>query len=359
MTNDPAGLYARLGVDPSASAEAIHAAFRRKARVLHPDIPQTGNAEAFVQVKEAYDVLSDALRRGAYDRSARRAIAPAPVAPVVEQPAIPWPKFSDLPFGLWVGIGGLLLFALAMAAFQFGHPGPNATVSDVRPFAPTVPPIAAAPASVPPTGDASHYVLPGAGLALLWRRDDAHDAVVPAGRIADFTPVQALRVPAPGGVVAVRLADGGTGFIDADRLAPGDRLTAHRAYCAYNAGAPPNNGEVLSRTGDGNARLTIENHGAEPAVVKLRDASGRSVVSVYLTAGASTVVTSLPDQTYRPDFAFGELWSRACDSFTAGMRAQRFTGYGSVAGLSPLAIPPSLSVAPAPVDIPDQAFQQD
>lgn len=293
------------------------------------------------------------------DRSARVAESPAPVVPVVEEPVIPWPRFSDLPLGLWFGVGGLFLFAAAMAVIQLSRPGPQAPAADVRPFAPTVPPIATTPASVPESGPATYYVLPGGGAALLWRRDEAHDAFVPAGRVADFTPVLALAVLARSGLVGVRLADGGIGFIDADRLAPGDRMTAHRAYCAYNAGAPPGNGEVLSRRGDGSGRVTIENRGSEPAVVKLRDAAGRAVVSVYVAAGASTVVTGLPDQAYRPDFALGELWSRECDGFTAGMRAQRFAGYGSVAGLSPLVIPPSLSVAPAPVDIPDEAFEQD
>jgi hypothetical protein len=359
MTSDPAGLYARLGVDPSASAEAITAAFRRKAHVLHPDVPETGNAEAFMQLMEAYDVLGDASQRAAYDRSARLVDPPLPIAPVMDEPAIPWPRFSDLPLGWWFGIGGLFVFAATMAVLQFSRPGPQAPATDVRPFAPTVPPIAVAPASVPASGAATHYVLPGGGAALLWRRGDAHDAFVPAGRVADFTAVQALGVLDDGGLVAVRLADGGTGFIDADRLAPGDRLTAHRAYCAYNAGAPPGNGEVLTRRGDGGARLAIENRGSEPAVVKLRDAAGRSVISIYVTAGASTMVTGLPDQTYRPDFALGELWSRACDSFTAGMRAQRFAGYASLAGLSPLVIPPNLSGASVPVDIPDQVFEQD
>ena len=359
MTNDPAGFYARLGVDPSAPAEAITAAFRRKARVLHPDVPETGNADAFVWVKEAYDVLSNPLRRAAYDRSAQPAASPVSVAPVVDQPAIQWPRFSDLPLGLWFGIGGLFFFAAAMAVLQFSRLGPQAPPADVRPFAPSVPPIAVAPANIPSNGPASHYVLPGGGAALLWRRDDARNAFVPAGRVADFTSVQAVGVIARSGLVAVRLADGGIGFVDADRLAPGDRVTAHRSYCAYNAGATPGNGEVLSRRGDGDARLAIENRGSEPAVVKLRDAAGRSIISVYVTAGASTVVTSLPDQVYRPDFALGELWSRACESFAAGMRAQRFAAYGSLAGLSPLVIPPSLSVAPGPVDIPDQAFEQD
>jgi hypothetical protein len=94
-------------------------------------------------------------------------------------------------------------------------------------------------------------------------------------------------------------------------------------------------------------------------VVKLRDASGRAVASVFVDAGGTTVVGDLPTGVYRPEFAVGELWSRACDSFAAGMRAQRFAGYASVSGLSPLVIPPDLSVAPPPVDIPDQAFEQD
>lgn len=359
MTNDPGGLYARLGVDPTAPAAAIHAAYRRKARVLHPDVPGTGNADAFVSAKEAYDVLGDAEQRAAYDRSAHLAAAPPPAEPTTDESMIAWPLFSDLPSALWIGIGGLFCLAAAMVVFEFSRPGPQEVVSEVRPFAPTVPPITVAPASVPTAGVATHYVLPGGGDAILWRRDGAHDTFLPAGRIADFTPVLALALQASNGLVEVRLADGGSGFVDAARLAPGDRATARRAYCAYNSGAPPRNGEVLGRHGDGAAQLTIGNRGGEPAVVKLRDASGHAVASVFVDAGGTTVVRDLPSGVYQPEFASGELWSRACDSFAAGMRAQRFAGYASVSGLSPLVIPPDLSVAPPPVDIPDQAFEQD
>jgi hypothetical protein len=369
MTNDPAGLYARLGVDPSATEADIHAAYRRKARVLHPDVPGTGNADAFVSVKQAYDVLGNAEQRAAYDRSTHIVAAPLRAEPMVDEPMsaeemtdealIAWPPFSDLPIGLWIGIGGLFCLAVAMVVFEFSRPAPQQLVSTVRPFAPTVPPVVVAPASVPTAGAASHYVLPGGGDAILWRRDAAHDTFQPAGRIADFTPVLALASQASNGLVEIRLADGGSGFVDAARLAPGDRTTAHRAYCAYNSGTPPRNGEVLSRHGDGAAQLTIGNRGGEPAVVKLRDASGRAVASVFVDAGGTTVVGDLPTGVYRPEFAVGELWSRACDSFAAGMRAQRFAGYASVSGLSPLVIPPDLSVAPPPVDIPDQAFEQD
>ena len=75
MTDDPAGYYAVLDVDPAATPEAIAAAFRRKARVLHPDVPETGNADAFIAAKLAYDILSDADRRAAYDRAATAPLA--------------------------------------------------------------------------------------------------------------------------------------------------------------------------------------------------------------------------------------------------------------------------------------------
>ncbi|GAN77578.1 J domain-containing protein [Acidisphaera rubrifaciens] len=67
---DPKGYYATLGVDPDASAALIHAAFRSKAKQLHPDVPVTGNAGAFMRVKEAYEVLSNGLTRNEYDRLA-------------------------------------------------------------------------------------------------------------------------------------------------------------------------------------------------------------------------------------------------------------------------------------------------
>jgi hypothetical protein len=84
-----------------------------------------------------------------------------------------------------------------------------------------------------------------------------------------------------------------------------------------------------------------------------------AAATVFLAPHDRTIVANLPDTVYRPDFAIGELWSRACNGFAAGMRAQRFAGYASPSGLSPLVIPPDLSVAPAPEDISDAAFERD
>ena len=71
MTDDPAGLYARLGVDPAASPEAIAAAFRLKARVLHPDVVGTGDAAAFTLRKRGFDgsiTILSADHNRPYDR---------------------------------------------------------------------------------------------------------------------------------------------------------------------------------------------------------------------------------------------------------------------------------------------------
>ena len=89
------------------------------------------------------------------------------------------------------------------------------------------------------------------------------------------------------------------------------------------------------------------------------NASGHVVAAVYLAPGNSAVLGDLPDVSYRPEYAVGELWSRACNSFAAGMRAQRFPYYATAATLSSLVIPPDRSDALPPEDISDAAFEGD
>jgi curved DNA-binding protein len=61
--------YGILGVSRSAGDEEIRNAFRRQARIYHPD--KTGNDQAaedrFKEINEAYEVLGDAQRRRHYD----------------------------------------------------------------------------------------------------------------------------------------------------------------------------------------------------------------------------------------------------------------------------------------------------
>lgn len=61
--------YSTLGVDRSASQDAIKKAYKKLAKKYHPDA-NPGNPEAeskFKQLSEAYSILSDPKKRAAYD----------------------------------------------------------------------------------------------------------------------------------------------------------------------------------------------------------------------------------------------------------------------------------------------------
>lgn len=61
--------YAVLGVDRKATQDQIKQAYRRLARKYHPDVSKEANAEEhFKDVQEAYEVLKDPEKRGAYDQ---------------------------------------------------------------------------------------------------------------------------------------------------------------------------------------------------------------------------------------------------------------------------------------------------
>ena len=61
--------YDILGVSRDATDEEIKRAFRKLAFKYHPDRNrEDGAAEKFKEVNEAYEVLSDANKRAAYDR---------------------------------------------------------------------------------------------------------------------------------------------------------------------------------------------------------------------------------------------------------------------------------------------------
>ena len=58
--------YERLGIRRDASHEQIKVAFRERMRAAHPDL-NPGSSDEAAYLNEAYDVLSDAQLRAAYD----------------------------------------------------------------------------------------------------------------------------------------------------------------------------------------------------------------------------------------------------------------------------------------------------
>jgi DnaJ-class molecular chaperone len=72
--------YAALGLASSATLADIKKAFRQQASLHHPDRNAAADAPArFRLVQEAYDVLSDPLRRKAYDDNRQRNLLDSPI----------------------------------------------------------------------------------------------------------------------------------------------------------------------------------------------------------------------------------------------------------------------------------------
>ncbi len=67
-------LYTRLGINSGASEEEIKNAYKRMALKYHPDKNPNNREEAtreFIAVSEAFEVLSDPVKRAQYDSTKR------------------------------------------------------------------------------------------------------------------------------------------------------------------------------------------------------------------------------------------------------------------------------------------------
>ncbi len=81
--------YEILQISPNADAETVHRIYRIQAQRFHPDNQDTGNAETFRLVADAYQTLSDPQSRAVYDNEYRKARrAPEPLEPPKQAPSI-------------------------------------------------------------------------------------------------------------------------------------------------------------------------------------------------------------------------------------------------------------------------------
>jgi hypothetical protein len=120
-------LYEELGIAPDATREEIAAAYRARAKELHPDTrpADADAADQFARVGAAYRVLSDPDERARYDASRVAPLrlpplaAPPAPAPVVESVAPPKPQRLSRKNARWCVGGGAALLALGLVVGTF------------------------------------------------------------------------------------------------------------------------------------------------------------------------------------------------------------------------------------------------
>jgi hypothetical protein len=64
---DAIDYYEVLQVSPNAEPETIHRVYRIMAQRFHPDNPETGDGERFLLLNEAFETLSDPIRRARHN----------------------------------------------------------------------------------------------------------------------------------------------------------------------------------------------------------------------------------------------------------------------------------------------------
>jgi curved DNA-binding protein CbpA len=81
--------YEVLQISPNADQETVRRVYRIQAQRFHPDNLETGDAEKFRILADAYEVLGDPQSRSSYDADHRKHVRAAQAAPVTGPPPDP------------------------------------------------------------------------------------------------------------------------------------------------------------------------------------------------------------------------------------------------------------------------------
>ena len=145
MRPSPATFYTLLGVKQDASADEIRIAYRRRANQFHPDKNRDRNdaAAQMAEINHAYEVLSDADQRAAYDQDL------APQSPADGRPPVAPLSIGGWPWYVLTGTLCAILLAMGLVALKARAPSHAkplpVTASPPVPIAEPVQAVAASP----------------------------------------------------------------------------------------------------------------------------------------------------------------------------------------------------------------------
>ena len=126
---DRQDLYSILNVPRDATEDGIRAAYKERARLVHPD--KTGGDKAeFQRALAAYEVLRDPVRRASYDESlADRTRLPRYDREIDSPPTTPTGRGHN---ANWGASSALPVTSVAVVSGEVGDPG-GATVRRIYP----------------------------------------------------------------------------------------------------------------------------------------------------------------------------------------------------------------------------------
>lgn len=142
--------------------------------------------------------------------------------------------------------------------------------------------------------------------------------------VRPFENIHVLAGRGKGAYERVITDHGKVGFLPAASIIVGDGMADLRKRCFPFGPANLTNGMILRHTRTGPHTLKATNGLSLDAVVKLRETSGQTVVSFYVTAGSVVTIDNVPQGVFRIDFATGHEFSPSCGYFLSEMSSRRF-----------------------------------
>ncbi|GAB1829971.1 DnaJ domain-containing protein [Achromobacter xylosoxidans] len=347
--------YDNLKVARNAPDFVIRAAYKALSQQYHPDKhggdPAAANAMRLIN--EAYAELSDPARRAAHDawiakremqarQQAQRAQAqpqhqappnsPRPATkPARPQPTPQPPTASHEKSDFWIyGIGLLILFFIFVMANKGGSSG-KATSPSLATAPPAPMPGISNQRAAPPAATTTPAPDLRAPAVPVWEdmprgRVSAQELNVRAGAGPNFDVIARLRFldtvtiegPATNGWLPVSHS-AGFGFVNSAYIQLGPDADTLQRVCADGSPLPTTGTTFKRPTTAGEHELRITSPAGQDAIVKLKDAQGRTVISGYVRRGDTHTFRGIPGGSYNAWFATGEEFSSRCGRFLRNM----------------------------------------